>query len=76
MTNQQGEEVSDTEETQEQEQPTIYASVVRRLAWSWEMNARRLKNETAKKAVFVCIDQLRGLADLAEGKEGEEDTSD
>jgi hypothetical protein len=52
-----------TEETPEE--PTIYASVVRQLAWSWEMNARNLKPESAKKAVYVCIDQLRGLADLA-----------
>jgi hypothetical protein len=58
-----------TDNEEPQEQPTIYASVVRQLAMAWEMNARTLKSEPAKKAVYVCIDQLRGLADLAEGKE-------
>ena len=51
------------------EQPTIYASIVRTLAWQWELEARSLRSEPARKAVHICIDQLRGLADLAEGKE-------
>jgi hypothetical protein len=63
------EPTTDSTPESEPEQPTIYASVIRQLAWSWEMNARRLKSEPAKKAVFVCIDQLRGLADVAEGKD-------